>query len=477
MLRNYPDTFPEDVRAISQVGDNHVLVLRHGQPPQIRIHEVDVRGPLIDEWPAAGRRALLGDAPFAPERTREILERFANRAYRRPVRGEEVDHLMAVVAGRRDQGGSAFEALQEGLKAALCSPAFLFLAEPDAGASDDRSLSAHALAARLSYFLWATMPDAELRHLADTGALLKADVLLAQTRRLLQSPRSEAFITGFLDGWLNFRALGDMPPAMAEFAHVYADNLLPAMKRETQLFTRDLIDRNDSVVRFLDADTTFVNRPLARLYGMPDAVDGATGHEFRRIKLGTPQRGGLLGQASVLTVSANGIETSPVTRGVWVLDNLLGAPPPPPPDDVPVIDPDVRGAVSVRDLLAKHRDTPACYDCHRRIDPLGFALENFDPVGAWRDTYHKGVPIDPAGELPSGHRFNDVAGLRKALVERKEQFVRALTVRLLAYACGRQIEAFDRPAVDAILEATAADDYRFRDLLEQVVLSRAFRSK
>jgi hypothetical protein len=477
ILRNYPDMFPEDLRATSQIGDNHVVMMRHGQFPQIRIHEVEIRGPLIEKWPAAGQQAILGDTPFAPERTREILERFANRAYRRPPRTDEIDNLMALVASRREQGGRPFEALKEGLKAALCSPAFLYLVEPGSASSAERRLSPHALAARLSYFLWATMPDDELRRVADSGELLQADVLRSQVRRLLASPRAEAFVTGFLDSWLNFRALGDMPPAIAEFAHVYADNLLPAMKRETQLFTHDLIERNESVVRFLDADYTFANRPLARLYGEPDAVDGATGHVFRRIKLTTPQRGGLLGHASVLTVSANGIETSPVTRGVWVLDNLLGSPPPPPPDDVPVIDPDVRGAVSVRDLLDKHRNTPACFDCHRRIDPLGFALENFDPVGAWRTAYHNGVPIDAAGELPSGQRFKDIAGLRMALVERKEQFVRALTVRLLSYACGRQIEALDRPAVDAIMTATAAEDYRFRSLLEQVVLSDAFRSK
>ena len=243
------------------------------------------------------------------------------------------------------------------------------------------------------------------------------------------------------------------------------------------MFTRDLIDRNESVVRFLDSDYTFANRALARLYGMEDAVPPEKGHEFQRLRFDTPQRGGLLGQGSVLTVSANGIETSPVIRGVWVLENILGTPPAPPPDNVPPIDPDIRGAKSMRDLLAKHRDHAACYECHRKIDPLGFALENFDPIGAWRTSYEKGAPIDTSGELPSGQKFQDIAELKKVLVERKDQFARMLTERLLGYACGRRIEPLDRPAVDRIVASGKGNDYAFRTLIENVVLSQTFRSK
>jgi hypothetical protein len=294
---------------------------------------------------------------------------------------------------------------------------------------------------------------------------------------MLASPRAEAFVTGFPDAWLNLRSLGDMAPDRGDFTRYYAENLQPAMKRETQLFIRDLIDRNDSIVRFLDANYTFANRPLAQLYGMEQAVPPEKGHEFQRITFNSPQRGGLLGQGSVLTVSANGVETSPVTRGVWVLENILGTPPAPPPDNVPPIDPDIRGAKSMREILAKHRDNPACYDCHRKIDPLGFALENFDPIGAWRTKYEKGAPIDSAGELPSGQHFSDVAGLKKALVERKAQFARMLTERLLTYACGRRMEVLDRPAIDRIAAATKKDDYPLRDLIEQVVTSPIFVSK
>ena len=477
LIRTYPKLFPADVRDSRGIVEARIAGIRYGQIPQVRIHEVVIRGPLIEQWPSAGQRAILGDQPFAPERTRTILENFAQRAYRRPVRAEEVDRLMRVVDARRQQGKAPFEAMKDGLKAALCSPAFIYMVEPAAEETKERSLSAHALATRLSYFFWSTMPDAELRRLADSGELLKPEVLTAQARRLLASPRSDAFVNGFLDGWLNLRSLGDMAPDRGEFLRYYAQNLQSAMKRETQLFARDLLDRNDSIVRVLDSDYTFANRPLARLYGLENAVPPEHGHEFQRIAFKTPQRGGLLGQGSVLTVSANGIETSPVIRGVWVLENILGTPPPPPPDNVPPIDPDIRGAKSMRELLAKHRDSPACYECHRKIDPLGFALENFDPIGAWRATYEKGKPIDASGELPGGRHFENVAELKKLLVERKEQFARMLTERLLAYGCGRRIEALDRPAVDRVLAATKKDDYKFRDVLEQVVSSQTFRSK
>lgn len=477
LLRQYPHLFPEEVRGTTGIVEARVAVMRHGQLPHIRIHEVEIRGPLADTFTPDPRRTVLGDRPFAAGRTREILEQFAHRAYRRPTRADEIDRLMAVVARRRAEGRDPFSALKDGLKAALCSPAFLYLVEPETPQPSDRLLTPHALAARLSYFLWSTMPDPELRRRADSGELRDPATLRAEARRLLASPRSDAFVGGFLDAWLNLRSLGDMPPDRGAFARFYAQNLQPAMKRETQLFAGDLLARNESIVRFLDSDYTFANRPLARLYGMEDAVAPEAGHEFRRLALPGRERGGLLGQASVLTVSANGIETSPVIRGVWVLNHLLGTPPAPPPDNVPPIDPDVRGAKSMRELLSKHRDNPACYECHRKIDPLGFALENFDPIGAWRTQYGKSAPIDASGELPDGRRFADVAGLKTLLVERKQAFARTLTERLLSYACGRRMEPLDRPVIDAIVSATAAQEHRFRDLLEQVIVSEAFRSK
>jgi hypothetical protein len=265
-----------------------------------------------------------------------------------------------------------------------------------------------------------------------------------------------------------------MPPDRTTFRDYYADDLQAAMLRETRLFARDLIDRNASVLEFLDAEHSFLNRNLAKLYGIVDRVPAEDGHVFRRVVLNNPNRGGLLGQGSVLTVTANGIETSPVTRGVWLMENFLGTAPPPPPDDVPPIDPDVRGAKSIRELLAKHRETPACYDCHRRIDPLGFALENFDPIGRWRTRYGRELEIDASGELPDGERFESVAGFKKQLLARSDTFVRALTNRLMTYACGRRMEALDRPEIDRVIERTRREGLGFRSLIEQVVLSDAF---
>ncbi|MEW6302514.1 MAG: DUF1592 domain-containing protein [Verrucomicrobiota bacterium] len=476
ILARHKNLFPEEVRDTRGIVEARRVVLQYGHMPHIRIHEVQVRGPLIEQWPPASQRAVLGDKPFEPARMREILESFVTRAYRRPARADEVDRLMSVVNKRIKDGRTPFEAMKDGLKAALCSPAFLYLSD-SGGTEKDRALDAWSLASRLSYFLWSTMPDAELMRLARTGELLKPDVLVAQTRRLLVSPKSDAFVTGFLDSWLNLRSLGDMPPDRDAFERYYAQDLQNAMRRETQLFARHLLAENKSIMQFIDADYSFVNRPLAKLYGMPDAVSGAEAHTFQRVKFNTPVRGGLLGHGSILTVSANGVETSPVTRGVWMLENILGTPPSPPPDNVPPIDPDIRGAKSIRDILTKHRDNPTCFDCHQKIDPLGFALENFDPIGAWRAKYEKGQPIDTAGELPGGQAFKDIAGLKQVLVERKDQFARMLATKLLAYACGRRIEPLDRPAVNHIVEELKKGEYGFRLLVEQAVLSEAFRSK
>lgn len=478
VARRYKDQWPEKEQKDLGIFEARRVVLTYGQMPHIRIHEIEIRGPLVTQWPPKPQVAVLGDKPFAPERTREILQRFADKAYRRPAAKEEVDRLMSVVETRRQAGQTPFNAMKDGLKAALCSPAFLYLTEPGAKAV---KLNAHALASRLSYFLWSTMPDAELRKLADSGDLLKDEVLLAQTRRLLASPNADEFIASFLDSWLNLRSLGDMPPDREAFDRFYYDGLKSAMKRETQLFMRHLLTQNENFGRFLDADYTFVNQSLANLYGLGRIAPPEKAHEFQKVSLSDKRRGGLLGQGSVLTVSANGIETSPVVRGIWLLENILGTPPPPPPDNVPPIDPDIRGAKSMRDILSKHRDNPGCFECHQKIDPLGFALENFDPIGAWRTHYplgrRQGPVIDAAGELPNGKSFQDVAGLKTILVERQDQFARVLAERLLAYSCGRRIEPLDRPQVDAVIGATQKAGNGLRTLVENVVLSETFRAK
>jgi len=472
--RRFPELLPPDQRNVAPgIVPGRIAMMKHGRIPQIRIHHVEIRGPLDAPTVPASQRAIYGERPFTPGRTREILARFATRAYRRPASADEIGRLVAIADRQRAAGASAEEALKGALKAALCSPAFLYLSL----AESNGRLDAHALASRLSYFLWSTMPDETLLKKAGTGELLKDEALRAETRRLLASPRSKAFVEGFLDSWLNLRSLGDMPPDRDQFGAYYWDGLQEAMKTETRMLMRHLLDENRSVHEFLEARYSFLNKPLARLYGMEEAIPSRGGHEFRKVEITDPRRGGLLGHGSILTVSANGIETSPVTRGVWMLENIFGTPPPPPPDDVPALEPDVRGAASVRDLLVRHRENAACMSCHRLIDPPGFALENFDPIGRWRTKYPNGAAIDASGELPTGEKFTDITGLREALAARKMEFTRFLTERLLTYACGRKFDAADRAQIEAVAGRAAAKGSGLRDLVELVVLSDAFRRR
>ena len=458
-----PGIPPEDLEA-----DYMAVAIKHGVIPHIRIHEVEISGPHFNEWPTATWKAIIGKGAFKTSNTRRIIQQFASRAYRRPAEKEEVDRLMQVVDARVEQGHSPFEAMKDGLKAALCSPAFLYLEEEPS--SKSTLLSDYGIASRLSYFLWGSMPDDELIQLAKRKKLNHPKALIAQADRLLADPKSERFVKGFLDSWLTLRNLGDAPPDRNKFEIYYSENLEEAMRTETELFTRNALDENLNIDCFLDSDFTFVNKALADLYGF----DGVEGDDFRRVDLDDPRRGGLLGQASVLTVTANGVDTSPVLRGVWLLENLLGTPPAPPPPDVEPLNPDIRGAITIRDQLAKHRETTACYECHRKIDPLGFALENFDPIGQWRTRYGDRVDIDASGELPSGEGFQDVIGFKQALMNRKDAFARALTKKMLAYSLGRRIEIMDRPQIDALLVSLEAEGNGFRDLVHLIVSSETF---
>ena len=447
------------------------ITLHVHKHPHIRIDEVKIHGPKAETWPPASQMAVLGKQAFEPEKMREQLQAFADRAYRRKATDDEMKRLMAVADNRMQQGHSPpLEGFKAALKAVLCSPGFVYLSQETKDGSN--KLSSNALASRLSYFLWSTMPDAELM----SQDLTKPEVLLEQTRRMLQDKRSDAFVAGFLDSWLNLRNLGGMPPDRGEFEEYYSKGFQDAFKIETRMFMRDLIDRDASLVNFLDSDYSFLNQALATHYELGELGDPAKAHEFRKVSFKNPKRGGLLGMGSVLTITANGIDTSPVTRGVFLLENILGTPPPPPPDDVPAIDPDVRGAKSIRELLSKHRESPNCYGCHQKIDPLGFALENFDAIGDWRPRIGK-IKIDSAGELPSGEKFDDVAGLKKILVQRKDLFAHMLTERLLTYACGRRLEALDEGVVEKIVSELPKKEYGLRSLIEAVVTSELFRSR
>ncbi|MEO1525651.1 MAG: DUF1592 domain-containing protein [Planctomycetota bacterium] len=474
LFKRYRETLPEKVQNDKGIFDCRRAMLRYGKVPQIRIHEITIRGPLVEHWPSDRLRSVLPEGTFDPHDVRPLVSRFASNAYRRPVREAEIERLITVYEKRLQQGRPSFDAFKDTLKVVLCSPSFLYL-QPDCEDGGDQ-LSSHALANRLSYFLTGSMTDPELRSRADSGAMDRKR-LLGQTRRLLNSEASDVFVGRFLDAWLNLRELGSMPPDRADFWPFYAAGLQADMKRESQLFFRNLIDNNLPVSEWLSADYSFLNRDLARLYGCETLVPAEEPERFRRVTFPDSRRGGLLGQASVLTVSANGIETSPVVRGVWMLENVLGTPPAPPPDDVPAIDPDVRGAKSVRDLLEKHRKSSACNECHRKIDPLGFALESFDPIGRARTKYRDRVAIDTSGKLPGGGRFEDVAGLKDLLIEKRAFFVRAFTKKLFAFALGRRVEPSDRQIIDEILQAAGGVDATTRDVIEQLVLSDAFRRR
>ena len=435
---------------------------------EITIHRVKIVGPIFSEWPTPIQRELLGGRQFRPQKKAANVRHFLDRALRRPAQDEEVAQVLAVIADREAQGIASFDAYQDGLKAALCMPAFLYLDEP----VEHTVVSDYAIASRLSYFLWASMPDAELMTLAAAGKLRDPDVRLSQLSRMLASPKSEAFVDGFLNSWLTLGALGETPPDRSSFSMYYNDNLEYAMRRETQLFTRHILDEGLSIDTFLKSDFVFLNRQLARLYGIKHTFKG---DEFQRVKLAQDAlRGGLLGQASVLTVTANGVDTSPVVRGIWLLENILGTPPPPPPPDVDPLDPDVRGAKSIRDQLEKHRSNESCAECHRKIDPLGFALENFDAIGRHRSKYHRGPKIDASGVLPNGAEFAGFNAFRNLLMADKDKFARALTEKLMAYALGRGIDIGDRPTTDAILDKLNKNERSFRVLLDEIVSSQTF---
>lgn len=471
VLRKYPDQFPPKIKGIV---DTRFNAIKLGKLPQVHIDNVRIRGPIVDAWPTASQRVLLGDdfsrlvqtGSLTTGEIRSHIKRFADKAYRRTATTAEVDSIMSVIAARAKMGRSPIEAIRDGFVAVLCSPNFLYL---DQTRLDDSMLSGPALATRLSYFLWSTMPDDTLMRLADRGKLSSPDVLRQQVARMLRDERSDAFVDGFLDSWLGLADLGSAPPDRGDFRDYYRFDLKTAMRTETRMFVRAMIEENLSLDHVIDSDFTFVNAPLAKHYG----IDAPAEPGFHRVTLSDDRRGGVLGQASVLTVTANGIDTSPVVRGVWMLENFLGTPPSPPPPDVEPLDPDVRGATTIRDQLSRHRNNPTCYDCHRKIDPLGFALENYDPVGRWRTAYARDAKIDPSGELPDGRSFDDIRDLKKILLSRKDSVARAMTEKMLAYAIGRRIVPSDRPHVDRIIDSATG----LHDVIEQVVLSDPFVTK
>jgi hypothetical protein len=409
-----------------------------------------------------GNRSGPRDLAFA----RDVLSNLARRAYRRPVTDREVDALVKLVAMVQKDGDSFEEGLCLAIQQMLISPHFLFRVEK----TSSGALSPHELAARLSYFLWSSMPDAELSRLADEGTLSQPATLEAQVRRMLKDEKAAALVENFGGQWLQTRALESHLPDRVKYSE-FTDYTRMSMKKETDLFFEHILREDRSILDFIDADYTFLNRRLAEFYKVP----GVKGHDFRKVALKGTRRGGVWTQASVLTVSSYANRTSPVLRGKWILETLLNAPPPPPPPDVPALDEQALGKdVSLKTILDQHRANPTCASCHSRMDPLGFALEHFDAIGSWRDQDGK-FPIETAGTLPDGRSFKGHEDLRALLKADAGAFTEGLTEKMLIYALGRGLEHSDKKSVRAIADRIAREGYRFSSLVLGIVESDAFQ--
>ena len=446
-----------------------------GSGPELHVYTLGIEGPFYEQWPLPGFDRYFPDSPIAPgpEYLRDCLTRLANAAFRRPVTAAEIKPYLDLAEGYLEEKKDFWAAARYGVRAILTSPRFVYLTEYAPGPGD-RKLGAHELTSRLSYFLWSSMPDAELRAAAVSGILQTPAGLRAQVERMLKDSRASAFSKNFVEQWLHLRELGEMPPDPEKNRSYYADDLETAMREETRRYFQHVLSENRSILEFIDSDYTFLNTALARHYDIPDV-----NHQgFQRISLKPEHhRGGLLGQGSILTATSNGVETQPVLRGVWILENLLGTPPSPPPPDVEPIEPDTRGVTTIREQMGKHRENATCFECHRRIDPLGLSMEHYDFLGRWRDRYGKRLPIDASGKMPDGTVINGPDGIRNYLGQRPEQFTRCLTEKLLVYALGRRISFTDRDDIDRIVAAMPGHRNGLRELIQQIVASKPFHSK
>jgi hypothetical protein len=448
----------------------------------VNVSSVTVAGPYDvagrGETPSRSKVFICHPKNAADERpcAEKILATLARRAFRRPVTVTDTRPLLAFYdEGRRD--GDFGSGIQKAIQAMLMSPDFLFRVEhdpPGTAPGQAYRINNYELASRLSFFLWSSIPDDTLLDLADQGRLQDDAVLEQQVRRMLDDPRSDALATNFGGQWLHLRNLATVTPDPDEFEE-FDDELRRSFEKETQLFFESVIREDRGLLSLLNADYTYLNERLAEHYGIP----GVYGSQFRRVSLADPNRGGLLGQGSILTVTSYPNRTSVVQRGKWVLENLLGAPPPPPPPDIPDLNPHGKDGqkLSMRQQMEEHRANPTCASCHARMDPIGFALENYNGVGKWR-TEDSGSEIDASGQMPDGSVFKGPAGLKKLLLTaHKDEFVDTVTEKLLTYALGRGVEYSDRPAIRIITREAAKSDYRMSALITGIVKSVPFRMR
>jgi hypothetical protein len=419
-----------------------------------------------------------------------LLRNFVARAYRHPVEGTEVKRFLPVVQSALKLGNNFTDAMIAAYTAVLCSPEFLYLDEKPG------RLNGYELAERLSFFLWNSPPDEELRRCAEKHELGKPQALRAQTERMLADGKSRRFVEAFLDYWLDLRKIVATSPDANLYSDYYLDDLLEeSALEETRAFFTELLRENFPARNIVSSDFAMLNERLAAHYDLP-CVQGVA---LRRVQLPKDSvRGGLMTQAAVLKVTANGTTTSPVLRGAWIMERILGQRPPPPPPTVPAIDPDIRGAVTIRQQLEKHRTLETCNACHAKIDPAGFALENFDVMGGWRERYrsesggelaqgiaksgqkfafHYALPVDASGALPDGRQFRDVRELKQLLLADEKQIARNLARQLTVYATGAPIHFADRAEIEKILERASASQYGVRTMIEELVQSELFRNK
>jgi hypothetical protein len=439
---------------------------------KIFVDYIDIVGPFKPE-PRSKNPAVFVCAEQTPACARRIIENSATRAWRRPPTTAEVDRLAGLAAAVRKDSEKFDEGIRLALEAILLSPNFIFRIEREpAGAAGPYRLNDYELATRLSYFLWSTIPDETLMRAARDHKLSQPGGLTAQLRRMVADPRASALIDNFAGQWLNLRELDRRKPDPSKFP-LADDELIESMRKESLLFATAMLKENRSILDFLDGKFSYLNGPLARYYGIP----GVNGEDFRRVELDGIQRGGVMSQAAILTLSSYATRTSPVLRGKWVLENLLGTPPPPPPPGVPALEEkDLGSAVSLRQRLEQHRANAACAVCHNQMDPIGFGLENYDAAGQWR-TKDGNFEIDSSGKLPGGATFDKPHELRKLMREAPDAFVRNFVEKMLTYALGRGLEPFDRATVDGVRARVEKDNYRFMTLLEAVVETPAFQQR
>lgn len=451
--------------------------------PRLLIESIEVEGPVQKEWPPASHKALLfdGDERQDEAYVREIMARFLPRAYRRPATSEEIESIVAVVKEAQETGKLSFvAAMRVGLQRVLCAPGFLFIQEPSGDQTKVRPLSDHELASRLSYFLWSTMPDDELFTLASAGKLREPGTVATQVQRMLADPKSEQLVRNFAGQWLSVREYGAVQPA-AEYRN-YDRPLELASEQEPYAFFAEVLTHNLPITSFIDSDFLVVNERLAKHYG----IEGVSGPEFRRVAIAPEHhRGGVLGMAGLMTFLADGTRTLPMRRGSWVLRELLNDPPNNPPPNAGEIQPNTSGkSLTVRERLELHRRDEICASCHKKLDPYGLALENYDAIGQWRERFNgegfrgSNAPLlDVSGTFPDGKKFSTLDEYKAGLMTQKDRFARAFSVKLLTYAIGRPVQYADRAVVDKLTDTLKQNDYRIQSLVQAIVASEPFNTK